>query len=96
MALSSETIIEVDGWRIKKVFHDGEFSHYVLNQDMDNGHSTNPFDEIRASGGLLKLNYEGSNSVTFTGVIDGSNTYREDDSDMPREVFQELKEIGPY
>lgn len=96
MVVSSETVVEVDGWRIKKLFEDGEFSHYVLNHEIGSGHSTSPFDEVHASGGLLSLEYNGERSVTFTGVIDGLNTYKEDEADMPREVFEELKDIGPY
>jgi len=95
MTLSSETVVEVDRWRIKKLFKDGEFSHYVLNVPMDRGHATNPFVNVKASGGLLSLRRDNNTSVTFTGVIDGLNTYRED-ADMPKRVFDELKQIGPY
>jgi hypothetical protein len=96
MTLSSEVVIESEGWKIKKLFSDGEFTHYVLNYEMENGHSTIPFDEVRASGGLLSLNYEGSRSVTFTEVIDGLNTYVGYKADMPKCIFEELKRIGPY
>jgi hypothetical protein len=96
MTLTSEVLVEVDGWKIKKLFTDGAFTHYALNHELENGHSTNPFDEVRASGGLLSLYYNGEKSVTFTGVISGSNTYNEGESDMPQEVFEQLKEIGPY
>lgn len=95
MVISSEMVTEVDGWRVKKLFDDGEFTHYVLNHPMDKGHATNPFTEVRASGGLLSLMRNGETSVTFTGVIGGTNTYH-DDADMPKEVFETLKEIGPY
>lgn len=96
MVISSDVMVEVDGWIIKKLFNDGDFSHYVLKHELDNGSSTNPFDEVHASGGLLSLDRNGERSVTFTGVIDGLNTYKEGEADMPREVFEELKRIGPY
>lgn len=95
MVISTELVAEVGRWRVKKLFSDGEFTHYVLNVPMDKGHATNPFDEVRASGGLLSLMRNGETSVTFTGVIGGSNTYQER-SDMPREIFEVLQDIGPY
>lgn len=95
MTVSSEILIEEGDWKIKKLFEDGEFSHHVINYEMENGRSASPFDEVHASGGLLELDYNGERSVTFTGVIDGTNTYTED-ADMPKAVFHALKLIGPY
>ena len=96
MVLSSEVIAEADGWRVKKMVCDGEFSHYVLNHELESGHATNSFDEVHATGGLLKLKRNGETTVTFTGVIDGLNTFIEEDSDMPIEIFGTLVDIGPY
>lgn len=96
MSLEKEVVVESGDWRIRKISNGGEFSHYALIEEEEHGHSTTPFDEVRATGGLLKLNFEGSNSKTFTGVIDGSNTYNDDGADLPEEIFMELKEIGPY
>lgn len=95
MVISSETVVEVDGWEIRKLYDDGEFTHYALEQPMERGHATYPMDEVRASGGLLSVMRNGETSVTFTGVIDGMNTYKEG-ADMPQRVFAELKRIGPY
>jgi len=96
MTISSDVMVSEDGWEIKKLYEDGEFSHYVLTHELENGHTTNPFNEVRASGGLLQLNYNGERSVTFTGVISGNNTYEDEVADMPEAVFEKLKMIGPY
>lgn len=89
-------MIESGDWRIREIYDDEGLSHYALIQEQEHGHSTTPFDEVRAGGGLLKLYYEGSASKTFSGVIDGLNTYNDDGADLPKEIFTELKEIGPY
>jgi hypothetical protein len=93
MTVSSETRVEVDGWEVKDLFEDGEHSHYVLKKKKE-GVSI-PFDEVHASGGLLNLDYNDERSATFSGVIDGKNKYTED-ANMPKEVFFDLKNIGPY
>ena len=96
MVLTTEILVAAEGWTLEKIFHDGTFSHYVLDHELANGQQTTLFDEVNASGGLLHLSRDGSVSVSFNNVIDGSNEYAEADADMPRDVFEALREIGPY
>ena len=95
MEIRSETLVEQNGWKIRKVYDDDQFSHFKLEVPMDKGYASNPFLNVRASGGILLLQRNNTTSVSFTGVIDGSNTY-DDNADMPKLIFETLKNIGPY
>mgnify|MGYP006266132403 len=95
MTISSENLVKLDGWKVRKVFDDDQFSHFVLEIPMDKGHASNPFLNVRASDGILLLQRNNTTAVSFTGVIGGNNTYN-DDADMPKLIFETLKNIGPY
>lgn len=101
----TETVVETEGWVIDKITdpdmydrtEDDPHVHYVLRLPMIVEHVSIPFDEVRASGGHIHLNYHDERSSTFTGVVDGNNRYKSDSlNDMPKGVFTALKEIGPY
>jgi len=95
MTIRSETLVEEDSWKVRKIFVDGQFSHFVLEVPMDRGHASNPFLNVRASGGILSLRRNNTTSVSFSGVIYGNNKYK-DGADMPKLIFETLKNIGPY
>ena len=101
----TKTLVETDGWVVDKIVgphiydgtEDDPHVHYVLRMPMPVKHVSIAFDEVRASGGLVHLNYHGERSSTFTGVIDGMNRYINDKpNDMPKPIFTQLKDIGPY
>lgn len=96
MTITSEVLVESDNWKVTKIYDDGEFSHYVCEYPMEKGHTSVPFNSVRASGGILSLRRNGERSCSFTGVIDGTNSYVGDDAPMPRQLFFQLKSIGPY
>lgn len=101
----TETVVETGGWEVEKItdssMYDGTEDdphvHYVLRVPMAVDHVSIPFDEVRASGGHVHLNYHDERSATFTGVVNGSNRYISSKmNDMPKDIFTALKEIGPY
>lgn len=95
MTISSKTLVELDGWKVRKVYDNDQFSHFVLEVPMDKGHASNQFLNVRASDGLLMLQRNNTTTVSFSGIIDGENTY-DDNADMPKLIFETLKNIGPY
>lgn len=93
-------IIENHGtWEIKEMKEiEGEFvfeKWYVLSYENNGMKISLPFDEVRASGGLLHLNRNDERSGTFNHVLDGMNR-RQERAEMPTSIYQKLQDIGPW
>lgn len=95
--ISMDTIIELNSWRIDNLTDlETEEEWFVLRRIFDDGSRLSiPFDEVRASGGLIELNYQGSRSGVFRGILDGRNRYYAG-SELPKRIVDTLKDIGPW
>lgn len=102
--ISTKAIVDADGWKVREITDTGTKNKNIDNPDIrlalivpiNNGTVNIPFDEVRASGGLLELYNNGECVSTFTEAIDGLNKHTGDESSIPKPVFEKLKEIGPY
>lgn len=85
--MSDRTTVARSGdWTIEKSMEDGEISHYVLRVYVDlETERSFPFDEVHAHDGILELTHGGETAAKYDGR-----------DDLPDEIFEELKEIGPY
>lgn len=103
--LESETYLEKDGWIIDKLIRKSthknlsktDDSWWVLRKSVgtnDDEHISIPFDSITASGSLIKFKKKDKTTAVLNGALDGTNQYKE--SEIPEEVVDKLKEIGPW
>lgn len=94
MTIHSTTVIEEGAWKIKQLQDDHGEWYVLVHEYGDDERFSVPFEEVRASGGLINLNYHQERSGTIAGALSGLN--KPDGHDIPKPIIEQLMAIGPW
>lgn len=111
MVVKSSTLVKTDGWEIKHITkesntNDSVSEYYVMSYQPENEGVSFSFTHVTAGGGIIVFHRcetldeesprsNGHRTGSITDALTGINTL-DDESDMPEEIYQKLKDIGPW